>query len=99
MIDFDEINPGADKWSVLSATAPYAVTLLVRQGRQIDLGHARAAEMTRIAFEGQSYRLRVGLFRRAEEIVALDSFRSGDDRPPQDDMRASVFLRFEGKLS
>ena len=41
----------------------------------------------------------IGLFRRDEEIVAPDAFRGAGDRPSPDDKRASVCLRFEGKLS
>jgi hypothetical protein len=53
----------------------------------------------RPAFVGQSYRLRVRLFRRDTEIIALGAFRGADESPSQDDKRAAVFLRFEGRLS
>ena len=53
----------------------------------------------RPAFVGQSYRLDLRLFRRDREIVALGAFRGADEPPSQDDKRAAVFLRFEGKLS
>ena len=53
----------------------------------------------RPAFVGQPYRVRVRLFRRDAEVVALGAFRRPDDDASQDDKRAAVFLRFEGKLS
>jgi hypothetical protein len=53
----------------------------------------------RPAFVGQPYRLRVRLFRRDAEIVALGAFLGAGGSPSQDDKRAAVFLRFEGRLS
>jgi hypothetical protein len=51
----------------------------------------------RPSFIGQRYDLRIRLFRRDADVVALGTFHSGD-APPAEDERASVFMRFEGTL-
>ena len=53
----------------------------------------------RPSFVGQRYILRVTLFRRNAETVALGAFHSADVNSITDDARASVFLRFEGHLA
>ena len=53
----------------------------------------------RPSFVGQRYRLRVKLFRRDADVVALGAFHGPDESPIGNEKRAAVFLRFEGKLS
>jgi hypothetical protein len=53
----------------------------------------------RPSFVGQEYRLRVSLFRREAEVVALGSFHGADQGAILEQDRAAVFLRFEGRLS
>jgi hypothetical protein len=53
----------------------------------------------RPSFVGQRYRVRIRLFRREAETVALGAFHAAEDRAKPDDSRASVFLRFEGRLA
>jgi hypothetical protein len=53
----------------------------------------------RPSFVGQRYSLSLRLFRRGAEIVALGAFHGEEAAPVEDDSRASVFLRFEGRLS
>ena len=54
----------------------------------------------RPAFVGQAYRLRLRLFRREAELVALAAFHGGaGDLTATDDERAAVFMRFEGRLT
>ena len=53
----------------------------------------------RPSFIGQRYLLRIRLFRREAETVALGAFHGADDGAIADDARASVFLRFEGRLA
>jgi hypothetical protein len=53
----------------------------------------------RPSFIGQRYRLRVRLFRRDADILALGAFHAGEQEPAESDDRAAVFLRFEGRLS
>jgi hypothetical protein len=52
----------------------------------------------RPAFVGEAYRLFLRLFRRDAEIIAFGAFHSGSEGPGETD-RASVFLRFEGRVS
>jgi hypothetical protein len=52
----------------------------------------------RPAFVGQPYRLDLRLFQRNNAIVALGAVHGGAANPPDDDDRASVFMRFEGRL-
>ncbi|HXP73613.1 MAG TPA: hypothetical protein VN823_05655 [Stellaceae bacterium] len=53
----------------------------------------------RPSFVGQRYALRLRLFRRDAEIVALGAFHGADDGGSSDDIRASVYLRFDGRLA
>jgi hypothetical protein len=53
----------------------------------------------RPSFVGQAYRLRIGMFRRGAELVALGSFHNADQSPTLEVDRAAVFLRFDGQLS
>ncbi|MBV9522218.1 MAG: hypothetical protein JO010_05465 [Alphaproteobacteria bacterium] len=53
----------------------------------------------RPSFIGQPYRLRVRLFRRGAELVALGAFEGAEEGFGGDDGRAAVYLRFEGRLS
>lgn len=52
----------------------------------------------RPSFVGQHYRLRVRSFRRDDEILSLAAFHP-DGQTDDIDERASVFLRFEGRLA
>jgi hypothetical protein len=63
-----------------------------------DAMRARAI-FRRPSFIGQRYTLRLRLFRRGPDTVALGAFHGADGGPIQDDARASVFLRFEGRLA
>jgi hypothetical protein len=53
----------------------------------------------RPAFVGQPYWLALRAFRRDEHLVALGAFHSGADLAITDDVRAAVFMRFEGRLA
>jgi hypothetical protein len=53
----------------------------------------------RPSFIGQRYRLGVRLYRQDAATVALGALHNGVDDPFGDDARASVFLRFDGRLS
>ena len=53
----------------------------------------------RPSFVGQRYTLRLRLFRRDAETLALGAFHASEDGAIADDARASVFLRFEGRLA
>lgn len=53
----------------------------------------------RPSFVGQRYALRLRLFRRDAEIMALGAFHGTDDGASSDDSRASVYLRFDGRLA
>ena len=53
----------------------------------------------RPSFVGQHYRLRVDLFRRDAEIVALGSFHGAEQGLTMERQRAAVFMRFDGDLS
>jgi hypothetical protein len=53
----------------------------------------------RPSFVGERYTLRLRLFRREAETVALGAFHAADEGSIEDDTRASVFLRFEGRLT
>jgi hypothetical protein len=53
----------------------------------------------RPSFVGQAYRLRISVFRRGAEVVALGSFHSADQGAILEQDRAAVFLRFDGHLS
>jgi len=53
----------------------------------------------RPSFVGQTYRLRVDLFRRDAAIVALGSFHGTEQGATMARDRAAVFLRFDGRLS
>ena len=53
----------------------------------------------RPSFVGQTYRLRVDLFRRDAAIVALGSFHGAEQGATMARDRAAVFLRFDGRLS
>jgi hypothetical protein len=51
----------------------------------------------RPSFIAQAYRLGIRLFRRDGEVVALGAFHGGDSTPTEAD-RASVLMRFDGRI-
>lgn len=51
----------------------------------------------RPSFVGERYCLNIRLYRRESEVVTLGAFHNGDAMPAEDD-RASVFMRFEGRI-
>ena len=53
----------------------------------------------RPSFVGQHYVLRIRLFRRDADIAALGAFHGAEAGPTEDDNRAAVYLRFDGRLS
>ena len=52
----------------------------------------------RPSFIAQPYRLGIRLFRRDSEVVALGAFH-GDNSAPAEVERASVFMRFDGRIA
>jgi hypothetical protein len=74
---------------------------LAAAGLPLDRHDAMRARVIfrRPSFIGQRYTLRLRLFRRGPDTVALGAFHGADGGPIQDDARASVFLRFEGRLA
>lgn len=52
----------------------------------------------RPSFVGQRYVLTIRVFRRGADIVALGAFHQDADGAGADDSRASVYLRFDGRL-
>jgi len=74
---------------------------LAAAGLPLDRHEAMRARaiFRRPSFVGQRYRLRIRLFRREAETVALGAFHAAEDGATADDARASVFLRFEGRLA
>jgi hypothetical protein len=51
----------------------------------------------RPSFVGERYCLNIRLYHRDSEVITLGAFHSGDGMTAEDD-RASVFMRFEGKI-
>jgi hypothetical protein len=74
---------------------------LAAAGLPLDRHDATRARVIfrRPSFIGQRYVLRIRLFRREAETVALGALHAADEGRLDDDARASVFLRFEGRLA